>query len=35
MKLSGWIFMVVSWGLILSLFTFCSIKIFAKKERRK
>jgi hypothetical protein len=32
MKINGWIFLVVSWGLILGLTTFCFIKVFSKKE---
>ena len=31
MTLSGWIFMVISWGLIIGLVVFCFIKIFRKK----
>jgi len=30
MKLSGWIFMIVSWTFILSLATFCFTRIFKK-----
>ena len=30
MKLSGWIFMAISWFLIFSLATFCFSKIFKK-----
>lgn len=30
MKLSGWIFMIVSWTFILSLATFCFSRIFKK-----
>ena len=30
MKLSGWIFMIVSWAFILSLATFCFSRIFKK-----
>jgi len=30
MKLSGWIFMIVSWAFILSLATFCFRRIFKK-----
>jgi choline-glycine betaine transporter len=30
MKLSGWIFMILSWTFILSLATFCFSRIFKK-----
>jgi len=30
MKLSGWIFMILSWTFILSLLTFCFTRIFKK-----
>jgi len=30
MKLSGWIFMIISWGMILSLAVFCFNRIFKK-----
>jgi len=30
MKLSGWIFMIVSWAFILSLAIFCFSRIFKK-----
>jgi hypothetical protein len=30
MKLSGWIFMILSWTFILSLATFCFTRIFKK-----
>jgi hypothetical protein len=32
MKLAGWIFLIVSWGIILGLTAFCFIKVFSKKE---
>jgi len=32
MKTGGWIFLVVSWGIILGLTTHCFIKVFSKKE---
>ena len=32
MKIGGWVFLMVSWGIILSLTTFCFIKVFSKKE---
>lgn len=30
MKVSGWIFMIISWTFILSLATFCFTRIFKK-----
>jgi len=30
MKLSGWIFMIISWAFILGLATFCFTKIFKR-----
>ena len=30
MKLSGWIFMIISWTFILGLATFCFTRIFKK-----
>ena len=32
MTVLGWIFMLVSWTLILSLSAFCFIRIFKKKK---
>ena len=32
MKLSGWAFLIISWGFILSLLLFCFYKIFTKKK---
>jgi len=32
MRLSGWIFIILSWGMIIALIVFCLIKIFTKKE---
>jgi len=32
MRLSGWVFMLLSWGFIISLVTFCFCKVFAKKK---
>jgi len=32
MKLAGWIFLVFSWGMILTLTVFCFIRVFSKKE---
>ncbi len=31
MKISGWIFMAISWGVIIFLAAFCFKKIFSKK----
>lgn len=32
MNISGWVFLIVSWGLILGLTTLCFVKVFSKKE---
>lgn len=32
MTLLGWVFLIVSWALILTLVAFCFIKIFKKKR---
>jgi len=32
MNFGGWVFLTVSWGLIIGLATFCFIKVFSKKE---
>jgi len=32
MKLTGWIFIIFSWGLIIGMFVFCLIKVLSKKE---
>lgn len=32
MSISGWAFLILSWGLILALTVFCFIKVFSKKE---
>ncbi len=32
MTIGGWIFLSISWGIILSLAIFCFIKVFSKKE---
>jgi hypothetical protein len=32
MRLSGWIFLALSWGFILSLTAFCFWKVFTKKR---
>lgn len=32
MTIGGWLFLVLSWGIILALAAFCFIKVFAKKE---
>jgi len=34
MKPDGWIFIIFSWGLIISLFVFCLAKVFSKKEAK-
>lgn len=31
MKLGGWVFLVVSWGIIILLSWFCFAKVFSKK----
>jgi len=30
--MNGWMFLIISWGLILGLTAFCFIKVFSKKE---
>lgn len=32
MKPAGWVFLILSWGLILGLTIFCFAKVFSKKE---
>jgi len=32
MSTAGWVFLVLSWGLILTLAIFCFTKILSKKE---
>ena len=32
-NLGGWIFLILSWGLIIGLVVFCFVKVFAKKEK--
>jgi hypothetical protein len=32
MKISGWVFLAVSWAIIMGLTTFCFYKIFTKKK---
>lgn len=32
MKPAGWIFIIFSWGVIIALVCFCSMKVFFKKE---
>jgi len=34
MRIYGWVFLVISWGLILGLAAFCFIKVFSRKELR-
>lgn len=33
MNLYGWIFMLVSWGLIIGLFVYCMIRILTAKKQ--
>jgi len=32
MSFGGWLFLILSWGIILWLAVFCFIKVFSKKE---
>ena len=32
MRFDGWLFLIISWGVIFGLTIFCFIKIFSKKE---
>jgi hypothetical protein len=32
MNIGGWIFLLISWGIILGLTVFCFVKVFSKKE---
>jgi len=32
MKISGWIFLIISWGVILGMAIFCFVKVFLRKE---
>ncbi len=32
MNIGGWIFLVLSWGFIISLAVFCFYKVFSKKS---
>ena len=34
MKSEGWVFLVVSWSLILALCVFCLRRVFARQRRR-
>lgn len=34
MNFTGWIFIFISWGLIIGLAIFCFVKVFSKKELR-
>ena len=34
MRPGGWIFLIISWGLILGLSALCFIKVFSRKELR-
>lgn len=31
MNIGGWIFLVVSWGIIVGLATFCFVRVLSKK----
>lgn len=33
MKVSGWIFLIVSWTLIVGLLVFCFTRIFSKRKK--
>jgi hypothetical protein len=33
MKLSGWVFLIFSWGLILGLTVFCFTKVFLERSK--
>lgn len=32
MRLSGWTFLIISWGLITALVIFCFYRVFTKKK---
>jgi hypothetical protein len=32
MRPGGWVFLILSWGIILGLTIFCFFKVFSKKE---
>lgn len=32
MRTGGWIFLMVSWGIIIGLAAFCFVRVFSKKE---
>jgi len=32
MNIGGWLFLIISWGVILGLTAFCFLKVFSKKE---
>ena len=32
MNIAGWLFLLVSWGIIIGLSIFCFIRVFSKKE---
>jgi hypothetical protein len=35
MKWSGWVFMIISWTLILSLALFCFSRIFSREDKKE
>jgi len=35
MTISGWILLVLSWGLIIALNVFCLVKVFGKKDDKR
>lgn len=32
MRIDGWVFLIISWGIILVMAVFCFVKVFSKKE---
>jgi hypothetical protein len=32
MRIDGWVFLIISWGIILGMAAFCFVKVFSKKE---
>jgi len=32
MRIDGWVFLIISWGIILGMAVFCFVKVFLKKE---
>ncbi|MDO9541714.1 MAG: hypothetical protein Q7J98_05270 [Kiritimatiellia bacterium] len=35
MTISGWILLVLSWGLIIALNVFCLVKVLGKKDEKR